>query len=125
MSDEIKNSFDKNGYTLVEDFFPPDLCESLVKHIFKLCSDGKTVKDDQCPLSDSIYGDPVFDDVMKKSTSLVGGLVGIDLLPTYSYARIYRTGDELKPGYDVYIMGIIKDKIRVFEAALYIGSPAA
>jgi len=100
MNGEIKNNFDKNGYVFVENFFPTDLCCDLVKHIFKLCNDGKTVKDDQCPLSDSVYGDPVFDELMKKSAPLVGGLVGIDLLPTYSYARIYRTGDELKPHVD-------------------------
>jgi len=48
----------------------------------------------------ALYGDPAFDvlmclalDVMRKETQK-------DLIPTYSYARIYNHGDELKPHVD-------------------------
>lgn len=100
ISNEVKKNFDESGYALVENFFPSDLCKSLVNYIFNLCEEGKTVKDDQCPLSDSVYGDPVFDGLMEKSRNLIEKTIGIDLLPTYSYARIYREGEKLDPHLD-------------------------
>jgi PKHD-type hydroxylase len=88
--------FDQNGYVVVTDVLPKQTCEELTQHMFSLLNDGKLTKDDQCPISDAIYGDPVFDDLLQKFAEPVGNQVGRKLLPTYTYARIYRPGEVLK-----------------------------
>jgi predicted 2-oxoglutarate/Fe(II)-dependent dioxygenase YbiX len=88
--------FDKNGYVLLSDVLPKDQCDALVKHMFDLYEQGKLVKDEQCPLSDAVYGDPIFDDLLQKFVEPLSKNLGKELLPTYTYARIYRPGEVLK-----------------------------
>lgn len=91
-----KESFEKNGFVVLSNVLPKEQCDSLVKHMFDLYLEGKLVKDDQCPLSDSVYGDPIFDDLLQKFAKPIGDHLGKTLLPTYTYCRIYRTGEVLK-----------------------------
>jgi len=91
-----KDSFEKNGFVVLSNVLPQEQCDSLVKHMFDLYLEGKLVKDDQCPLSDSVYGDPIFDDLLQKFAKPIGDHLGKTLLPTYTYCRIYRTGEVLK-----------------------------
>lgn len=88
--------FDENGYVVVNNALSKKDCDALVKRMFSLYEDGALIKDIQCPLSDSIYGDPLFDELMQRSAESIGNHIGKKLLPTYSYARIYRTGEVLK-----------------------------
>ena len=88
--------FEKNGYVVLKDALSKAQCEALTKHMFDLLEQGKLVKDDQCPLSDAVYGDPVFDNLLQKFARPIGDAVGKTLLPTYTYARIYRPGEILK-----------------------------
>lgn len=71
-------------------------CEELTKHIFELLKAGKMERDKQCPLSWSVYGDPILDGLLSDLTPHLSEQLGIQLLPAYSYARIYQTGDVLK-----------------------------
>ena len=50
----------------------------------------------QAPNSHCVYGDPAFDMVMAMSTQDIGKIVGKNLVPQYTYARIYKTGSVLK-----------------------------
>jgi predicted 2-oxoglutarate/Fe(II)-dependent dioxygenase YbiX len=68
--------------------------------MFNLYEQGKLVNDEQCPLSDAIYSDPLFVDLMHKFAKPIGDSVGRTLIPTYTYSRIYRTGEILKPHKD-------------------------
>lgn len=88
--------FEKNGYVVLQNALTKDQCSELTKYMFDLYEKGHLTKDDQCPLSDSIYGSPVFDDLLQKFTKPIGDSVGRTLLPTYTYARIYRPGEVLK-----------------------------
>jgi len=88
--------FEKNNYLILKDALTKEQCDTLVKHMFKLYEDGKLIKDDQCPLSDAVYGDPIFDDILQRFAAPIGKQVGKQLLPTYTYARIYRPGEVLK-----------------------------
>lgn len=88
--------FQKNGYALLTEVLDKKTCNQLCEHMFKLHHEGKLVKDDQCPLSDSVYGDPVFDQLLAKLAEPIGHHIGVDLLPTYTYCRIYRPGEILK-----------------------------
>jgi hypothetical protein len=46
------------------------------------------------------YADPLIEVVLKTSKTLVEEAVGKELFPTYSYARVYQPGEELKPHVD-------------------------
>lgn len=100
MSMETKEYFDQNGYVVVDNVLSLEDCNQLTDYMFKLYDEKKLEKDDQCPLSDSIYGDPVFDGLLQKFAEGIGYHVGKELLPTYTYARIYRTGEILEPHID-------------------------
>ena len=54
-----------------------------------------TWKDQQIPNTYSIYGDPVFDTLLMKMLPVMNRETGLDVIPTYSYARIYKKGDIL------------------------------
>lgn len=88
--------FNKNGYVVLQNALSKDQCDALVKHMFDLHAAGALVQDDQCPLSDAVYGDPKFDALLESFAQPLSRAVGKRLLPTYSYARIYRPGDILK-----------------------------
>lgn len=92
--------FEKNGYVILNNALSKDQCQTLTKHMFDLYDQGKLVKDDQCPVSDSIYGEPIFDDILQKFAKPIGNAIGKTLLPTYTYARIYRQGEVLKKHID-------------------------
>jgi len=55
-----------------------------------------TWSDEQIPNTYSIYGDPAFDTLLMKVLPVMKKETGLELLPTYSYARVYKKGDELK-----------------------------
>ena len=54
-----------------------------------------TWKDEQIPNTYSIYGDPVFDTLLMKVLPIMNKETGLEVVPTYSYARIYKKGDIL------------------------------
>jgi hypothetical protein len=88
--------FEKNGYVVLSDVISKEESNRLTQHMFKLFEAGKLVRDDQCPLSDAVYGDPEFDSLLAKLAEPLGKNIGKKLLPTYTYARIYRPGEILK-----------------------------
>ena len=95
-----KQVFEQNGYVVLKDALSKERCQELTDHMFSLYDNEKLEKDDQCPLSDSIYGDPLFDNVLQEFAGPIGTHIGKNLLPTYTYARIYRPGEILKPHKD-------------------------
>ena len=55
-----------------------------------------TFKDDQVLNTYSIYGDPTFDTLLMKMLPVMKRETGLNVVPTYSYARIYKKGDILR-----------------------------
>ena len=55
-----------------------------------------TFTDEQVLNTYSIYGDPTFDTLLMKILPVMKRETGLDVVPTYSYARMYKRGDELK-----------------------------
>ena len=94
--EDTKEYFKKNGYVVLTDVLNKQRCLELTKHMFSLHEQGKLVKDDQCPLSDAVYGDPAMDQILEELATPLGEHIGKALLPTYAYARIYRPGEILK-----------------------------
>lgn len=92
--------FKEKKYTIVDSAVPKDICENLTAYILDLVENNKTIKDPQCPLSESIYGDPMLDVLLEDVRPTIERATGLNLIPTYSYARKYVPGDELKPHTD-------------------------
>ncbi len=55
-----------------------------------------TWADRQIPNTYSIYGDPVMETLLMKVLPKMMQETELNLIPTYSYARVYKKGDELK-----------------------------
>lgn len=88
--------FYRDGYIVVRNFVNVDVCKKIsdyIKHMYEQGGNFRT--DGQCPLSDSAYGLPLLDLVLQKLAKNVSSITGTEVLPTYSYTRIYRTGEVL------------------------------
>ena len=55
-----------------------------------------TWTDAQIPNTYSHYADPVMETLLMKVLPVMQQETGLQLIPTYSYARVYKKGDELK-----------------------------
>jgi len=99
MSD-LADKFKKEKYVYIHGIISPEESHELTKHMFALHEEKKTVKDDLCPLSESIYNDEKFNIVLRKLCAPLSEILGIPLSPSYSYARLYKTGESLAPHLD-------------------------
>lgn len=90
------NDFNKNGYVHIKDFLDQKSCEELTKEMFSIVKSGTTKKDEQCPLSEAVHGAVCFDKLLEDILPYFELASGKKLYPTYSYARLYKPGDELK-----------------------------
>jgi len=105
------NFFKENHWVKIENFINKEVCLLLYHHVIlnaKRLSyleelDNNYDKniwgtfDDHQALGDfSKYGDPIFDALLDVCTDQMKTLTDKDLIPTYSYHRLYTTGTELK-----------------------------
>ena len=112
MINEAKKYFDENGYVVIQNFIKPEMfCllyeymkmkarrellneayypESYISNI-----NGK-FDDTQAIGAYSLYGDPLTDSLLQNSTNFISNTIEVDLIPTYSYWRLYITDNDLK-----------------------------
>jgi hypothetical protein len=97
---QAMTQFQMNKYVHLPEFLDKQNCEQLVSELRRLISEGKTTKDEQCPLSQAIHGAPTFDSLLEQLVpNFEQAFSGKRLYPTYAYARLYEPGDELKDSY--------------------------
>ena len=88
--------FQEQGFEKWEKYIP-SFFSNYLRNYFSLRTDNEQfVGDDQAPNSHAVYGDPAFDMLMFMSTPDIEEVVGKKLIPTYTYARIYKNGSDLK-----------------------------
>lgn len=92
---EAGKKLEKNKYIYTEGVLSEDVCKKLSDHLFELHSRNELVQDDQCPSSYSVYGDEKFEEVLGNLASRLSDTIGIKVLPTYCYARLYQKGEIL------------------------------
>jgi hypothetical protein len=90
----------EHGFVRVRSLVPPELCLFLTRYLLTMLSAGRLEADTQVEGSGSVYGDPAFDTLLDMVRPAAARLLGIDLLPTYSFARLYVPGCELTPHTD-------------------------
>ena len=103
--------FEENGWVKIEKYIDTNMANLLYHHIqleaqrltyfeensIEVAEDMHgTFTDKQAPGDFSKYGDPIFDTLLSLSLEQIQTLTGKELVPTYSYHRLYTTGTELK-----------------------------
>lgn len=92
----MTNDFDKNGYVHLKGFLDEQNCNELTQELKRYIEKGETTKDPQCPLSEAVHGTVTFDKLLEDLLPYFEKVCGKRLYPTYSYARLYKPGEELK-----------------------------
>ena len=90
------SQFAIDKYVHLKDFLDVNNCNELTAELMRLVKEKQTHKDVQCPTAEAIHGTPVFDKLLVDLLPYFEQVSGKRLLPTYSYSRLYKTGDELK-----------------------------
>jgi hypothetical protein len=57
--------FEHNGYVHLKGFLDELNCQELTTELKRLVAEKKTVKDEQCPLSEAIHGTVTFDKLLE------------------------------------------------------------
>jgi predicted 2-oxoglutarate/Fe(II)-dependent dioxygenase YbiX len=91
----IVDDFNDKYYVVLKNLIDKQTCDSSVMRLFDLVSKKQTVNDSQCPSSDAVYCDPYFDQLLNDLTETFSEISDRQLIPTYSYARVYRPGEIL------------------------------
>lgn len=86
----------QNNYVLVPGFISQDEAYSLAKEFKEHCIKFGLKGDPQAPNSHAMYNFMPFVRLMVKKISHVNELLGEEVLPTYTYARVYKNGSVLK-----------------------------
>jgi len=94
MCDQL-SQFVVEKYVHFKDFLDKDNCRELTNELKRLIAEQKTVKDDQCPVSEAVHGAMAFDKLLVDLLPHFEKTSGKRLYPTYSYARLYSPGEEL------------------------------
>lgn len=94
----LKEILDTHGAIHIKDLVGPELQSFLTNILLraKVIGYGRVNGDSQVPKSHVVGHEIVFETLLEKVWPELEGLLGIQLNPTYAYARLYSNGDELK-----------------------------
>ncbi len=90
-------AFARDRYLVLPGFVARPICNFLANYIFVLDSAGHMEPDNH---GQGVYAANGFETLMVMMSGPLSKALGIRLLPTYSYARVYRTGNDLVPHTD-------------------------
>ena len=86
---------EQNNFLFVPNFISQERAQVLSQEFFILECDNKCTKDNQVPNSPAIYNFKPFLELLCQKTNEVTSLIEEQVLPTYTYARIYKNGEIL------------------------------
>jgi hypothetical protein len=112
MIEKIQKSFEKNNYVIIKKFLPLSMANLFYYHVLlsekvsKFIHESNdtnlnknneygTFNDSQAPGDYSKYAEPIFESLMCQTLPDLKCYTGLDLIPTYTYHRLYTTGTEL------------------------------
>jgi alkylated DNA repair dioxygenase AlkB len=91
----VNVQLEQNNFLFVPNFISKGHAEVLRQEFYELERSGKYEKDQQAPNSPAIYNFKPFLELLCQKTFEVSALVEETVLPTYTYARIYKNGEIL------------------------------
>lgn len=89
------DKFNKDGYVFIQNFLPKTSCDELTNELKKSIANGLSFTDIQSPKSQSVKNIEVFNNLLVYCLPHIEKITGLQLYPTYSYARLYSNNDEL------------------------------
>lgn len=93
--------FEKNRYIQVKNLVEGPLLQVAHRYVMMKFQNGQLLNSDgQVPGTPALYADPLMESIMDVILPYVEQLTGRKLFPTYSYFRIYKQGDVLRPHID-------------------------
>ena len=95
-------NFTNNKYIIVRNFLDKDFIRLVSTYMQNYINRGNFKPSSEGDHESKIawYGDPLTETILDMCTAGVELQTGLNLIPTYSYARVYREGDELTPHID-------------------------
>jgi hypothetical protein len=91
-----------DGYQILPGLVAPDICDLFTAYALfsELQNPHRIVYDNQVRNTYALYGDPLTEALLLYCHGPLQKQSGLDLLPTYTYYRVYRPGAELPPHQD-------------------------
>jgi hypothetical protein len=86
---------EQNNFLFVPNFISQEHAQVLQKQFIELEQTGQYSKDNQAPNSPAVYNFKPFLELLCQKTNEVTSLIEEQVLPTYTYARIYKNGEVL------------------------------
>lgn len=90
----------ENYYLPAREFISPELSDFLYRQLLMKVERGEFVTDQQSPDQPAWAGETFLDAILLENLKKAEELVGYELYPTYSYARMYGPGAILEPHKD-------------------------
>lgn len=89
--------FKQKGFCLVKNAISEELRDYVTQYaLFDEMQSSLTTCDVQVPNAHSKYADPAMETMLLHLLPIMKENTGLDLIPTYSYYRVYRNGDTLE-----------------------------
>ena len=86
----------QDGYVVVRHLLSENSIKRLSSYVLQRWESGAiSTSDTQVPNTPALYGDPVMDKLLADLVPTVERISGRQVFPTYSYMRLYKTGDVL------------------------------
>lgn len=98
----LSSDFEKNGFCVIRNVLSKELIEFITQ--YALFDEMQDYSKEQSPIIDgnphSKYADPAMETVLINLQNTIETATGLYLYPTYSFYRVYRPGNDLKPHRD-------------------------
>jgi hypothetical protein len=85
----------EHGYVVLRDLITQADAENLAQKLREYIEETGAQPDPLCPRSKAVHGMPASDELLEMLTPAVCAAAGKNLVPTYSYARMYMNGESL------------------------------
>ena len=96
----LRNAIDPKVNEFVYNYFlvKRQVAQTLFEHRYipPFCEDWGSWEDEQVPNTYAHYADIAMETLLLQTQPKMEKITGLELIPTYSYARIYKKGDILK-----------------------------
>lgn len=95
------DAFNQQGYAALRQALADPLLGFLWRYVIERAANGSLqTNDPDVPAAACAYADPIMEHLLERLRPRVEEVTGLSLYPTYSYLRVYRTGDRLVPHVD-------------------------
>jgi hypothetical protein len=93
-------ALEKNKYVLAEGLISPEMAAICARYAVAHRQHAFQGGDPQAPRSHSVWGDYLTESLLESLQPKIEKIAGVDLLPTYSFYRVYVPNEELLPHKD-------------------------